>query len=41
MDGGAFMSNTNYIQKKNNNDEWRRDMVVRKVAAHLCLNTNY
>jgi hypothetical protein len=33
--GGAFMSNTNYM-KKINNDK-RRDMVVGKVVAHLCL----
>ena len=30
------MSNTNYI-KKNYIDKRRRDMVVWKVAAHLCL----
>ena len=30
------MSNTFYI-KKINNDKRRRDMVVGKVAAHLCL----
>ena len=30
------MSNTNYM-KKINNDEWRKDMVVGKVVAHLCL----
>ena len=35
--GGAFMSNTNYMNGKINNDKWRRDMVVGKVAAHLCL----
>ena len=35
------MSNTNYMKKKINNDKWRRDMVVGKVAAHLCLKTNY
>jgi hypothetical protein len=34
--GGAFMSNTNYM-KKINNDKRRRDMVVGKVVAHLCL----
>ena len=34
--GGAFMSNTNYMKKKINNDK-RRDMVVGKVVAHLCL----
>jgi hypothetical protein len=33
--GGAFMSNTNYMKKKN--DKRRRDMVVGKVVAHLCL----
>jgi hypothetical protein len=33
--GGAFMSNTNYMKKKINNDK-RRDMVVGEVA-HLCL----
>jgi hypothetical protein len=32
---GAFMSNTNYM-KKINNDKRRRDMVVGKVMAHLC-----
>ena len=31
--GGAFMSNTNYMKK---NDK-RRDMVVGKVVAYLCL----
>jgi hypothetical protein len=36
--GGAFMSNTNYM-KKINNDK-RRDMVVGKAAAHLCLTLN-
>jgi hypothetical protein len=30
------MSKTNYM-KKNNNDKRRRDMVVGKAAAHLCL----
>jgi len=35
--GGAFMSNTNYMKKKINNDKWRRDMVVGKVVTHLCL----
>ena len=30
------MSNTNYM-KKINNDKRRRDMVVGKVVAHLCL----
>jgi hypothetical protein len=25
------------ICKKNNNDKRRRDMVIRKVVAHLCL----
>ena len=35
------MSNTNYMKKEINNDKWRRDMVVGKVAAPLCLNTNY
>jgi hypothetical protein len=30
------MSNTNYMKKKINNDK-RRDMVVGKVVAHLCL----
>jgi hypothetical protein len=30
------MSNTNYL-KKNNNGKMRRDMVVGKVVAHLCL----
>jgi hypothetical protein len=34
--GGAFMSNTIYMQKFNN-DKMRRDMVVGKVVAHLCL----
>jgi hypothetical protein len=34
--GGAFMSNTIYM-KKFNNDKMRRDMVVGKVVAHLCL----
>ena len=30
------------MEKKINNDKRRRDMVVRKVMAHLCLaNTNY
>ena len=37
--GGAFMSNTNYMEKINN-DKRRRDMVVGKVAAHLCLTLN-
>ena len=31
------MSNTNYMRKKINNDKMRRDMVVGKVVAHLCL----
>ena len=39
--GGAFMSNTNYTKKEIDNDKWRKDMVVGKVAALLCLNTNY
>ena len=39
--GGAFMFNTNYTKKEINNNKWRRDMVVEKVAAFLCLNTNY
>jgi hypothetical protein len=30
------MSNTNYM-KKSNNCKRRRDMVVGKVVAHLCL----
>ena len=30
------MSNTNYM-KKINNDKRRRDMIVGKVVAHLCL----
>jgi hypothetical protein len=34
--GGAFMSNTIYM-KKYNNDKKRRDMVEVKVVAHLCL----
>jgi hypothetical protein len=34
--GCAFMSNTNYMKKKIYNDK-RRDMVVGKVVAHLCL----
>jgi len=34
--GGAFMSNTNYMKKTINNDK-RRDMIVGKVVAHLCL----
>ena len=34
--GGAFMSNTNYMKKININKR-RRDMVVGKVVAHLCL----
>jgi hypothetical protein len=34
--GGSFMSNANYIYKINN-DKMRRDMVVGKVVAHLCL----
>jgi hypothetical protein len=29
------MSNTNYMKKKN--DKMRRDMVLGKVVAHLCL----
>jgi hypothetical protein len=33
--GGAFMSNTNYMKKMNNDN--RRDMVVGKVVGHLCL----
>ena len=37
-DGGAFMPNTNYMKKKKiNNGKRRRDMVVGKVVAHLCL----
>jgi hypothetical protein len=35
--GGAFMSNPNYMKKKINNDKRRRDMIVGKVVAHLCL----
>ena len=31
------MPNTNYIYKKINNDKRRRDLVVGKVVAHLCL----
>ena len=31
------MSNTNYMKKEINNDKRRRDMVVGKVVAHLCL----
>ena len=34
------MSST-YYMKNINNDKMRRDMVVGKVAAHLCVNTNY
>jgi hypothetical protein len=34
--GGAFMSNTNHMKKKINNDK-RRDMEEGKVVAHLCL----
>ena len=34
------MSNTDYMKKKNN-DKRGKDMVVGKVAVHLCLNTNY
>ena len=30
------MSNTNYMKNKFNNDK-RRDMVVGKAVAHLCL----
>ena len=33
------MSSTNYMKKKINNDKWRRDMVVGKVAEPLCLYT--
>jgi hypothetical protein len=35
--GDAFVSNTNYMKKKINNDKWRRDMVVGKAVTHLCL----
>jgi hypothetical protein len=35
--GGAFVSNTNYMKKKKINNDKRRDMVVGKVVAHLCL----
>jgi hypothetical protein len=35
--GGAFITNTNYMEKKFNNDKRRRDMVVGKVVAHLYL----
>jgi hypothetical protein len=35
--GGTFMSNTNYMKKKINNDKRRRDMAVGRVVAHLCL----
>jgi hypothetical protein len=35
--GGTFMSNTNYMKKNINNDKRRRDMVVGKVMAYLCL----
>jgi hypothetical protein len=31
------MSNTNYMKKKINTNKRRRDMVVGKVVAHLCL----
>ena len=31
------MSNTSYMKEKIKNDKRRRDMVVRKVATHLCL----
>jgi len=31
------MSNINYMKKKISNDKKRRDMVVGKVVAHLCL----
>ena len=31
------MTNTKYMKKKINNDRRRRDLVVGKVAAHLCL----
>jgi hypothetical protein len=37
--GGTFMSNTNYMKKQINNDK-RRDMVLGKAAAHLCLTLN-
>ena len=30
------MSNTNYMKKKKN-DKRRRDMIIGKVAAYLCL----
>jgi hypothetical protein len=34
------MSNTNHMKKKINNNKRRRDMVVGKVVAHLCLTLN-
>jgi hypothetical protein len=34
---GAFMSNTNNVKNKINNDKRRRDMVVGRVVAHLCV----
>ena len=31
------MSNTNYMKKKVKNDKKRRDIVIGKVVAHICL----